>query len=345
MPQLPLGPLMVDIEGLTLTAEDKEILLHPLVGGIILFTRNYADPEQVTELVSQIHALRSPQLMVAVDQEGGRVQRFREEFTRLPALGLIGEVYAQDPSEGIALARSHAWLMASEQRAVGVDISFAPILDLHPGVSEIIGDRAFGGDVATVSALNRAYISGMHAAGMAATAKHFPGHGSVAEDSHVAMPVDKRDITAIENYDLQPFIQLKDAYDAVMLAHVIYPAVDSLPAGFSPLWVREWLREKMAFDGVAFSDDLSMEGAVAIGSFADRAEAAWEAGCDMALVCNNRSGTIEVLDAHGNYTNAQASQRLERMATKHTLPAFTRAELMQQADYVDAIAHISTITT
>lgn len=346
MPQLSLGPLMVDIEGLSLTQEDRELLRHPLVGGVILFTRNYADPQQVTELVKQIHALRSPRLMVAVDQEGGRVQRFREGFTRLPALGLIGEVYASNPEEGLALARAHGWLMASEQRAVGVDISFAPILDLHPGVSEIIGDRAFGGDVATVTDLNRAYISGMHAAGMAATAKHFPGHGSVAEDSHIAMPIDRRDIEAIKAYDLQPFIQLKDAYDAVMLAHVIYPAVDDLPAGFSPRWVRDWLRRDMGFDGVAFSDDLSMEGAVAIGSFADRAQAAWDAGCDMALVCNNRAGAIEVIDAHGNYVNKAASQRLERMLTRHDGAGVRNQglnDLSQDTAYHDAQGKLSSL--
>lgn len=341
MPNLPLGPIMVDIEGFELTAEDREILLHPLVGGVILFTRNYADPEQVTALIAAIHALRSPRLLVAVDQEGGRVQRFREGFTRLPALGVIGDIYQEDAERGVQLAHTHAWLMASEQRAAGVDISFAPILDLHPGVSEIIGDRAFGGDVETVTTLNRAYIQGMQAAGMATTAKHFPGHGSVAEDSHIAMPVDKRDVAAIEAYDLQPFQQLADIYDAVMLAHVIYPAVDALPAGFSGVWVRDWLRQQLQFDGVAFTDDLSMEGAVVMGSYADRAAAAWEAGCDMALVCNNRAGAVEVIDAHGQYQNPEASRRIEKMLGAAIRP--NREALQASEPYQRAVEQITAI--
>lgn len=339
MPNTPLGPLMVDIEGYELTAEDRELLQHPLVGGVILFTRNFADREQVTALVEAIHDIRSPRLLVAVDQEGGRVQRFKEGFTQLPPLGAIGELYADQPERAAELAKTHAWLMASEQLSIGVDISFAPILDLHPGVSEIIGDRAFGSDVETVTELNRAYISGMHAAGMAATAKHFPGHGSVAEDSHVAMPVDERELAAIEAYDLQPFLRLKNMYDAVMLAHVIYPAVDQLPAGFSREWVHGWLRDRMGFNGVAFSDDLSMEGAVAIGSFADRAEAAWEAGCDMALVCNNRAGAIEVIDAHGQYRNSIASQRIEAMLGNQRQTSFT--ELSQTQQYQQAQAQVT----
>lgn len=293
---MALGSLMLDLEGHVLTEDEKALISRPHVGGIILFARNYQNVEQVTALTASIRAIR-PELIIAVDQEGGRVQRFREGFVKLPPMKVFGDLYNTQPEEARLRSYQCGWLMASEVLAVGVDISFAPILDVDCGLSRVIGDRSFHADPQIAIKLLREFIRGMHDAGMAATGKHFPGHGSVEADSHVAMPVDMRSWTEIEALDLVPFEALSRELQGIMPAHVIYARVDDKPAGFSPFWLQDILRERLGFDGVIFSDDLSMEGAGAAGSYADRVHAALDAGCDMALVCNHRAGALEALRA------------------------------------------------
>jgi len=271
---------MLDLNGVDITPEEREILSHPLVGGVILFSRNFASVAQLEALVESLHEIRSPRLLIAVDHEGGRVQRFRDGFTALPAAAHFGQVYDQNPQLGHHLAEVAGWLMAVELRAVGIDFSFAPVLDVDHGVSAVIGDRAFHQDPAVVTELARAYIKGMHEAGMAATGKHFPGHGGVEADSHTAIPVDERDYNDIYAHDILPFKRLvQHGLAAVMPAHVIYPKVDKLPAGFSSYWLKEILRQRLGFQGVIFSDDLDMQGASVIGdSYTERARVALAAG-------------------------------------------------------------------
>jgi beta-N-acetylhexosaminidase len=234
--------------------------------------------------------------LIAVDHEGGRVQRFREGFTRLPSMGMIGQLYDQSPAEGVQLAEVCGWLMAAELLAVGIDISFAPVLDLNKELNQVVGDRAFHRDPVRVSELAGALIHGMHQAGMAATGKHFPGHGSVSADSHIAMPVDSRELTEIIADDMQPFITLQSSLDAIMPAHILFPAVDKKAVGFSEYWLQSILRTQLQFKGVIFSDDLNMDGAGFAGDYPARAEAALTAGCDMVLICNNRAAAINILD-------------------------------------------------
>jgi beta-N-acetylhexosaminidase len=293
---MTLGPLMIDLEGTGVSAEERELLRHPLVGGVLLFSRNYQEPAQLSELTRAIHAARSPSLIVAVDQEGGRVQRFREGFSPLPAARRIGHEYDRSPRAGIELARHMGWLMAVELRQRGVDISFAPCVDLDYGLSEIIGERAFHADSAAVGQLAFAYMHGMRDAGMAATAKHFPGHGGVVVDSHRGLPVDRRDITDLDP-DLGPYRRLiASGLTAVMAAHVIFPAVDPAPASLSPRWIREVLRGELRFQGVVFSDDLSMGAAREIHpDVVVRARQALAGGCDMLPVCNDRAAVLTLL--------------------------------------------------
>lgn len=279
---LSLGPMMIDIAGQTLSTLDIERLTHPLVGGVILFTRNYRDRAQLTALCKEIHALRSPQLLIAIDHEGGRVQRCREEFTLIPAMRKLGALWDSDTKQACENAKAIGYLLAAELRECGVDFSFTPVLDLDWARSGVIGDRAFHRNPQAVTELAGAFIEGLQAAGMRCCGKHFPGHGWVAADSHVDIPVDERTLSDMTD-DLLPYRHL--SLDAVMPAHVIYPEVDSRPAGFSPVWLKK-LREEFAFDGVIFSDDLSMEGASVAGDIIARANAAWTAGCDVILVCN-----------------------------------------------------------
>ena len=320
---MTLGPLMIDLQGPELTSEERELLRHPLVGGVILFTRNYTDPAQLTALVAAIHAVRSPPLIVAVDHEGGRVQRFRSGFSELPPARRIGHEFDIDPRAGLELARRMGWLMAAELRAHGVDISFAPCVDLDYGASEVIGDRAFHARADAVAQLAVAYMHGMRDAGMAATAKHFPGHGAVVADSHLTLPADRRDLVDLED-DLAPYRRLMaNGLPAVMMAHVLFPEVDSVPASFSARWIRHILRGELGFQGVVFSDDLSMAGAAALGDIVVRCRRALEAGCDMLLVCNDRAAVTAVLD-HLDVQPEPASQlRLVRMRGRDGMPRET----------------------
>jgi len=317
-----LGPLMVDIAGTELSADDVRVLSDPLVGSVILFARNYGNVRQLAELTANIRALRTPHLLIAVDQEGGRVQRFREGFTRLPAVRLLGRAYDEDRRGGLAFAQSVGWLMAAELRAVGVDFSFAPCVDLDYGVSEIIGDRAFHSDPDAVAALAVATLSGMREAGMAAVAKHFPGHGAVVADSHVAMPVDRRQFADLEA-DIRPYRPLIDNnLAAVMAAHVVFPAVDALPASLSRRWITGVLRGELGFHGCVFADDLTMAGAAAFGDVVARTELALTAGCDVLPICNDRHSVELVLERFGANVGSAASQaRLVRMRARGEAPA------------------------
>lgn len=300
------GSLMVDVAGTWLTAEDRHLLRQPEVGGLIIFARNIEHPRQVRELSASIRAIR-PDLLLAVDQEGGRVQRLRQGFVRLPAMRSIA-----DRPDAEALARHCGWLMATEVLAVGLDLSFAPVLDLDHGRSAVVGTRAFEGDPEYAARLAGAFICGMNEAGMAATGKHFPGHGWAEADSHVAIPTDERSLESIRAHDLVPFARLSRQLAAVMPAHVIYPQVDAQPAGFSRRWLQEILRGELGFDGMIFSDDLSMAGAHVAGDAASRIEAALGAGCDMGLVCNDRASAELALSA-AQRLNVSPSPRLARM--------------------------------
>ena len=332
---MALGPVMVDLDGLDLTQEDRELLCHPQVGGVILFARNYESPQQLAQLTAAIHQLRTPRLLIAVDQEGGRVQRFRDGFTRLPPLARLGELYAKDIQRALRLAQTTGWLMAVELRAVGVDFSFAPVLDLGRDVSEVIGDRAFAKQADAVARLAQRYIKGMHEAGMAATGKHFPGHGAVAADSHVALPIDERSYADIEAEDLVPFRRMIEAGLAgIMPAHVVYRQVDERPAGFSAYWIQTILRQQLRFQGVVFSDDLSMEGAGSVGDYLQRAKRAFHAGCDMVLVCNQREGAQQIVNGLRGYDHLLGNVRLAHM---HGIHAIDRAQLHQNPAWQQAV--------
>lgn len=300
--------VIADLEGLALTSTDEQILRHPALSGLILFSRNYQDRQQLSGLLASVRRI-CPQLPVFVDQEGGRVQRFRNEFSRLPAmLGLAGR-YRERPTQTRQEAHQLGWLMASELAEVGVDVSFAPVLDVERGLSKVIGNRAFGYDPATVTLLAAAFIDGMQEAGMAAVGKHFPGHGAVEADSHHELPVDGRSLEQLR-YDMRPFKALIDAAKlaGVMPSHVLYPALDPQhTAGFSPRWTA-LLRQQLGFTGVIFSDDLSMEGAASSGGYRQRAALAMAAGCNALVVCNRPDGALEVLDTVEQALNAGRDQ-------------------------------------
>ena len=327
---MTLGPVMMDVQGKTLTEEDRELLAHPLVGAVILFTRNFESVEQLQQLVADIRAVRSPPLLVTVDHEGGRVQRFRKGFTVLPSMRVIGRQYDLDPVAGRLLSRQCGWLMATELRAVGIDMSFAPCVDLDYGASSVIGDRAFHRDPRVVSELAISFMGGMREAGMSACAKHYPGHGFVVPDSHVAMPVDRRPLVDMDE-DLTPYRRLIDnGVAAIMAAHVIFSDVDDKPAGFSRRWVQKELRGRLGFDGAVFTDDLSMKGASVIGNMPARAKAALAAGCDVLSVCNDRQGVLQVIDSLRG-TEDPLSQ--VRMARLHGKPGLTREALHASMDW------------
>lgn len=293
---MQLGPIMLDIEGTTLSADDKRRLLHPLVGSVILFTRNYESSQQLTELTHAIHTLRNPPLLIAVDHEGGRVQRFREGFTRLPAMRTLGELWAQDPEQAKHLSKQVGYILAAELSACGVDLSFTPILDIDYGQSSVIGDRAFHRDPAVITPLAQHLMLGLKAGGMKAVGKHFPGHGYIQADSHIEQSIDHRPYDQIAAEDLIPFKNMIDSGIAgIMAAHVIYPQVDPNSAGFSHKWLQQILRETLQFKGCIFSDDLSMEGAVQSSTIVQRAINALNAGCNMILVCNNPASSDELL--------------------------------------------------
>lgn len=309
------GPLMLDAEAFALNHRERDLLKNPMVGGLILFTRNFASVNQVADLCSEIREEAAGDIIIAVDHEGGRVQRFREGFSAIPPMGTIlqnSTDFAQ------AKDRAYHWgaMIALEVQAVGIDISFAPVLDLNKNISEVIGDRAFSERVDEVIELGRAFIQGMNDFGMATTAKHFPGHGSVRADSHIEIPVDDRSREQIISQDMRVFTELAHEYQAVMPAHVIYPAIDKQPAGFSEIWLQDILRKQLGFNGVIFSDDLSMEGATVAGDYHARADIALAAGCDMVLVCNHPKEAQELADANKMPVNLENSLRIETMAGK-----------------------------
>lgn len=335
---MSLGPVMVGLSGQTLTEEEREMLLHPMVGAVILFSRNYDNPQQLQALIDEIHLLRDPHLLVSVDHEGGRVQRFREGFSRLPPMRRLGEIYDDEAKRARRLAETAGWLMAVELRAVGVDFSFAPVLDLDYGVSEVIGDRSFHRHAHAVADLAQRFVSGMNKAGMAATGKHFPGHGAVEVDTHLGIARDQRALVDIELEDLVPFERLiRAGLAGVMPAHVIYPQVDSQPAGFSRLWLQQVLRKRLGFQGAIFSDDLLMEGASVMGSVSDRAEAALDAGCDMVLVCDNFTEISNTLERLERFDNPAAHLRLARM---HGRQPITRDQLHNDPHWHQALQAI-----
>ena len=320
---------MLDVAGLTLAQHEQEKINHPNTGAVILFARNYRDPKQLIELIGSIRAARDGDILIAVDQEGGRVQRFQNGFTRLPPAA----AYAEAPE----LAEPAGWLMAAELLAVGVDFSFAPVLDVDCGVSQIIGNRSFSTDPELAARLAGLFRKGMNAAGMAATGKHFPGHGAVALDSHLALPTDERDLDSLRAKDLLPFKQLiLEGLEGIMPAHVVYPHIDPNPAGFSPYWIQQILRRELNFNGVVFSDDLSMIGAASVGDFPERARRAQQAGCDMLLVCNNPVAAAQVLDALPVTQDSVREMRLRRMLGR---PAMDREALLNSEQW----RHCSTL--
>lgn len=303
-----LGPIMLDISGVALNQEDKEMIQNPLVGGVILFTRNYQTRDQLQKLILDIRKQRDP-ILIAVDHEGGRVQRFREEFTPLPPLADFGKLYKQNPAAATSQAEKMAYIMASELLEVGIDFSFAPVLDVDRGISQVIGTRSFNDDPQVVCILGDAYLRGMEKAGMAAVGKHFPGHGAVHADSHYELPVDDREFSEIYETDLQPFIALHPRLKAIMPAHVVYTKIDQDPAGFSKYWLKRILRDELKYQGAIISDDLSMNGASIKGGYLQRAMAALAAGCDMITVCNHRKGAMEILNGLSSDDIKTASQQ------------------------------------
>lgn len=320
--ELPRGPVMVDVAGHRLTDHERARLRHPLVGGVILFARNFSDRAHLEALCDEIHTLRSAPLLIAVDHEGGRVQRFRSDgFTEQPAMRRLGEVWDADPQRALQAATAVGYVLAAELRACGVDLSFTPVLDLDYGVSRVIGDRALHRDPAIVTQLARALMHGLALGGMAACGKHFPGHGAVEADSHHEIPVDERTLDEILSADARPYEWLGDlALPSVMPAHVIYPQVDAAPAGFSRVWVQHILRGRLGYDGVVFSDDLTMEGATVAGDILARAQAALTAGCDMVLVCNRPDLADELLQRLQFTPPPESLARLARLMPRTVAP-------------------------
>ena len=307
--ELPRGPLMIDVGGTELTDDDRRRLRHPLVGGVILFSRNYASPAQLRALTAEIHALRQPELLIAIDHEGGRVQRCRDGFTRLPAMRRLGALWERDAQAARDSATAIGYVLAAELRACGVDLSFTPVLDLDWERCSAIGERAFHGDPKVVIELAGALIEGLRRAGMACCGKHFPGHGWAQADSHYALPVDERSLAELAG-DIEPYRRL--ALSAVMPAHVIFTSFDNKTSCFSNKW-HLFLRNDIKFSGVVFSDDLSMQAASVAGDVVARVEAAWAAGCDVLLICNAPAAVDEVLSRWPGEIDPQRSARVARL--------------------------------
>jgi beta-N-acetylhexosaminidase len=339
---MSLGPVMLDVVGKALNDDDRRRLKHPLVGGVILFSRNYESPEQLRLLTAEIHALRTPPLLIAVDHEGGRVQRFKEGFTRLPPMRELGMIWDEHPGRAKSLAQQTGHVLAAELRAHGVDFSFTPVLDVDYGASGVIGSRAFHRKPQAIADLAHSLMLGLKQGGMAAVGKHFPGHGFVRADSHIEVPLDERSFADIEAEDLVPFRQMIDfGMAAIMPAHVIYPRVDPNPAGFSSVWLKDILRKRLGFEGVIFSDDLSMAGAHVAGGPAQRAQAALHAGCDMVLLCNKPDDADELLAGLHYEMPAVGVLRLLRMHGKpHPL---SLAKLHEDAHFLKAIHAVGSI--
>ncbi len=311
------GPVFLGVEGPRLSADDRERLGHPLTGGVILFTRNFESSPQLKALTAEIHALRTPQLLVAVDHEGGRVQRFRDGFTAIPPMRTLGELWERDVAGAAREAARLGRVLAGELRAHGIDFSFTPVLDLDHGASAVIGDRAFHRNPNAVAHLAAALLDGLRAGGMAGVGKHFPGHGHVAADSHTDLPVDERAFAAIAAEDLVPFGALvQRGLEAIMPAHVVYPDVDAEPAGYSRKWLQEILRGRLGFDGLIFSDDLGMAGAAGAGDLVARAEASLAAGCDMVLACNDFAAADLLLATWTPAPNPDLARRIAAMERK-----------------------------
>lgn len=338
---MTLGPVMLDVLGPELTPEDLKRLRHPQVGAVILFARNFASPLQLVRLTRAIRAVRHPELLIAVDHEGGRVQRFRHGFTAIPPMRELGRVWDRDRDAGLAAARACGHLIGAELQAHGVDFSFTPVLDVDYGESGVIGDRAFHSDPAAIARLAESLQQGLAEAGMASVGKHFPGHGFVRADSHHEVPIDERSLEEIAAADLVPFERLAARGMAGMMpAHVIYPKVDARPAGFSATWLQRILRGKLRFDGLIFSDDLSMEGASTAGGFAERAHTALDAGCDMVLLCNDPHGQDELLEGLARRpVAASLTRRLERMRGR----AISGEALQSSAAYLAAAESVARI--
>lgn len=336
---MSLGPVMLDIAGCAIADDERKRLEHPQVGGVILFTRNYQSPEQLKALIEEIHSIRSPRLVIAVDQEGGRVQRFREQFQPLPAMARLGELYDNDQGLALQNAENFAWIMASELLHYGIDLSFSPVLDIGDSVSSVIGDRAFHQDPESVTRLANAWIRGMRKAGMEAVGKHFPGHGSVEGDSHHVTPFDRRNFDDIEVHDLVPFRRVIVTYlTGIMMAHVIYQAVDEYAAGYSIYWIKKVLRSQLRFEGLIFSDDLSMSGAESVGGYTERAQMALQAGCDMLLVCNNPEGVDQVLYSLKGYNNPASQLRMVRM---HGKPSAQSDNIFNTEQWQQSVARLA----
>jgi beta-N-acetylhexosaminidase len=340
---IPRGPLVVDVAGTVMTPAEEARLLHPLVGGVILFARNFTTRKQLVALTKRIHGLRTPRLLIAVDHEGGRVQRFRSDgFTTLPSMRALGTEWSKAPMDAMRMATDVGYVLGAELRACGVDLSFTPVLDLDFGVSSVIGDRAFDGDPRVVAMLARALSQGLAQAGMGACGKHFPGHGAVVADSHHAVPRDTRSLKKILAHDAAPYQWLGDqVIPSVMPAHVIYTKVDPMPAGFSAKWIKEILRQQLRYDGVVFSDDLTMEGAAVAGDILARARAALNAGCDMALVCNRPDLADDLLSRLSWKSPRQSLERIERLMPKTDAPDWT--SLQKQLAYLEALKSVQAL--
>lgn len=337
-----LGPLMLDIQGTELTAEDERRLTHPLCGGVILFTRNYQTPEQLCELTAAIHSLRPSRLLIAVDHEGGKVQRFREGFTRLPPMRELGRLWDAHPHRARQLAVDAGYVLAAELRSCGVDFSFTPVLDVDHGASTVIGTRAFHHNTQAICELAHGLLMGLKEGGMAGVGKHFPGHGYIRADSHLELPVDERSYADIALCDLVPFRQMiGHGLAGMMPAHVLYPQVDRHPAGFSKVWLQKILRQELEFEGCIFSDDLSMEGAAVAGGVVERVQAALLAGCDMALVCNRPQAMDEVLAGLAWDMPAVSLARMARMHGRS--PCDTRVKLHENGRYLKAAQEVGEI--